>query len=397
MKIKILSFVIILSIFCLSACSPAQEDIERINDFSAKLTSFGPSNSSQGIREMALYSADILGISERVLNEVDGWVADEENNRFEKDILFYGILATVRLSIENGKISSVGFYDNTSKLDEAIPRILRGVEQIGEPDSIRVGGESSELSDLSLLPMRNLSGEDNDFLIMWHNVDIEGAQITIGVSHLDRTSIRITFYSISGDGATRPSSASTSINASEQEPIAEPTPEPLTDSLVEDFLLTLDSFTVRYDSIDRRFAIFNNTQTSGTRINVQLNVLDSGNMGLPLTVTYRGEGWIFFDEIIFAIDDDRFTKRNIKSYEKTTEVIRGGGGTVMERYAFATSDAIPIVRSIADARNVDIRLRGDKSIDFTLSSSEILNIRNLIKIYDMLNEYPELIEYISES
>lgn len=173
-------------------------------------------------------------------------------------------------------------------------------------------------------------------------------------------------------------------------------PEPLTSAEIGLFQAAVRQMQVSYDEIDRKYAIFGamdiTTASREAGFLLQLNVLADGRAGFGFIITYRGDGWIFFDEIVLAIDEERITISNISPNEKATDIIRGS--TVSEHYAIRAEYVIPILEQIADANAVTIRLRGDRTVDGELTAQELTNISIILRIHDMLQQHPELVNYI---
>jgi len=121
--------------------------------------------------------------------------------------------------------------------------------------------------------------------------------------------------------------------------------------------------------------------------------LSRGNLGYPsLVFNYDGTSWIFMDSATIAIGDVRhdfdFSRQNVGR-----DTRRGG---VNEWVIYLPSaQSLAVMRDMAEASSVDVRLRGSNGTqDHTLTTAELNGIRTIIALYDMLVERPELINHI---
>ncbi|MBE7063218.1 MAG: hypothetical protein E7390_05470 [Ruminococcaceae bacterium] len=97
---------------------------------------------------------------------------------------------------------------------------------------------------------------------------------------------------------------------------------------------------------------------------------------------YTGDDWVFFENITFAVDDERF----YKSFNYFDLIRDNEGWKVWEIANFeATAEDISILRAIADSTQTIVRFQGDDyNFDFTVSESDKQAIRDVLTAYDIL-------------
>lgn len=102
---------------------------------------------------------------------------------------------------------------------------------------------------------------------------------------------------------------------------------------------------------------------------------------------YQGETWIFFDELIFKIDNNERINLKIHKSDKTTEVFRRGGG-VLEHYSVPADEDMEVaIRKIANAQNVKMRFDGKSSYkERELTPQEIKEIANVVELFDLMRK-----------
>ena len=119
-------------------------------------------------------------------------------------------------------------------------------------------------------------------------------------------------------------------------------------------------------------------------INQRCSVLPYISVGsepiLRLRINYAGRDWVFFQGVIFAVDDKRYTKTF--GYN---EVLRdNAGGTVGEIVdVVADDDDIKMLREMADSKKTVIRFQGDDyRHDYTLTKADKDAIKDVLLVYD---------------
>ncbi len=107
------------------------------------------------------------------------------------------------------------------------------------------------------------------------------------------------------------------------------------------------------------------------------------NVWLQLICNYTEEDWVSFKEVIFAVDDARYTK-SFRYFDVVRQI--AGGGTVFEYIDFqATSSDIEMLWAIADSTETIVRFQGDDYYyDFTMTAGDKEAIREVLTAYDAL-------------
>lgn len=102
------------------------------------------------------------------------------------------------------------------------------------------------------------------------------------------------------------------------------------------------------------------------------------NVWTRIYVCYSGDDWIFFDRVIFLVDGKPIELHFDQFNHKSTEVVSGG---VYEWVDVPGIDYDILLSKIIMADNVKIKLSGKYSNSWTLSKSEIANIKDAVKGY----------------
>lgn len=104
---------------------------------------------------------------------------------------------------------------------------------------------------------------------------------------------------------------------------------------------------------------------------------------LRLVCNYTADDWVFFKQITFAADDERFTK-----YFNYFDITRdNGGGDVWEYIDVDVSEGNyeEILSAIADSSEAIVRFEGDDYYrDFTISAGDKEAIRQMLTVYNAL-------------
>lgn len=115
-------------------------------------------------------------------------------------------------------------------------------------------------------------------------------------------------------------------------------------------------------------------------------VSDDGHHAiLHIKFNYFGSSWLFWDELTFAVDNNRY-KKKFNSFSSTHDVANNG---VVENYDLSNpSDSdISILREIASSNETIIRFEGnDHYYDLTVSNSDKAAIAEVLDAYMSVTE-----------
>lgn len=116
----------------------------------------------------------------------------------------------------------------------------------------------------------------------------------------------------------------------------------------------------------------------------------SGDTITPRVVfLYRGDNWIFFDTVKVKADGTMYEIPLDTSDIKRDTV---SGGSVVERCDIvATQEILDIADAIIHSSNVSIRLQGDKSVTYSMNSSDE-TVRLIEIIADVLEPYQAIMK-----
>ena len=105
---------------------------------------------------------------------------------------------------------------------------------------------------------------------------------------------------------------------------------------------------------------------------------------LVVSFSYKGDDWIFFDEVQIKTGDNIDTIDLSKMSPSRTV----GSGIVYERYSvYPGENLINTLSNVAQAGEASIRLRGsDGHFDYTLDESIIQAIDETLKVYNQLSK-----------
>lgn len=104
---------------------------------------------------------------------------------------------------------------------------------------------------------------------------------------------------------------------------------------------------------------------------------------LRLVCNYTSDDWVFFKKIVFAVDDERYTK--IFNYFDVTRDNAYGDVWEYVDVDVSESNYEEILRAIADSTETIVRFEGDDYYrDFTVSAGDKDAIRQMLTVYDAL-------------
>ena len=103
---------------------------------------------------------------------------------------------------------------------------------------------------------------------------------------------------------------------------------------------------------------------------------------LRLLCNYTSDSWVFFDQMTFAVDDERY----YKTFSYFDVVRDNGGGDVWEYVDMEVSDAdVEMLWDIANSNETIIRFEGDDYVyDFTVNAADKEAIRQVLTVYEAL-------------
>lgn len=106
------------------------------------------------------------------------------------------------------------------------------------------------------------------------------------------------------------------------------------------------------------------------------------NAWICLVYNYTGDDWVFWKDVIFLVDGEKYTK----SFSNIDRSV--GYGDVVEHYQEAfnvgqamDTDDIKLLQAIADSDETIVRFSGDKIYDFTVSKKDKEMIKNVLDLY----------------
>ena len=109
---------------------------------------------------------------------------------------------------------------------------------------------------------------------------------------------------------------------------------------------------------------------------------DDSSTWLRLVYNYTGDDWVFYDSVIVAADDERFTK----SFNYFDIVHNNSGGDVWEYIdTDVGASEIEMLWAIANSSEALVRFQGDDySYDFTINETDKQAIRDALTAYEAL-------------
>lgn len=157
-------------------------------------------------------------------------------------------------------------------------------------------------------------------------------------------------------------------------------------SLLKNFQSHYDKFqdTFYYYPSIWKFASDGSILTDGeSYVRPYIGVNEGDNtVWILIAYLYTGDDWIFWDNAIFLIDGQKYTK-----YMEYYDIVHdNGGGTVWESInQGASASDIEMLQKIAMSNTTDVRLSGDNySSDFTISSTEKQAIQQVLNAFNAL-------------
>ena len=104
---------------------------------------------------------------------------------------------------------------------------------------------------------------------------------------------------------------------------------------------------------------------------------------LRLLCNYTGDDWVFFKQLTFAVDGERYYK-TFSYFDVTRD---NGGGDVWEYIDLEVSDAdIELLWAIANSQETIVRYEGDDySYDLTITDGDKQAIRDVLTVYEALS------------
>ena len=108
----------------------------------------------------------------------------------------------------------------------------------------------------------------------------------------------------------------------------------------------------------------------------------NNNVWLRLICNYTGDDWVFWKKLIFAVDDERYTK----TFSYYDIVRNNDGGIVWEYIDTDVSDSdVEMLWAIANSTETIVRFEGDDyTHDFTVNSDDKQAIRDVLTAYEAL-------------
>ena len=104
---------------------------------------------------------------------------------------------------------------------------------------------------------------------------------------------------------------------------------------------------------------------------------------LRLICNYTASDWVFFETIVFAVDDQRY----YKTFDYF-DVVRDNDWNSIWEYVdiVVDSEDLDLLRAIADSKKTIVRFQGDNYYDdFTVTASDKNAIKEMLEIYDAFN------------
>lgn len=100
---------------------------------------------------------------------------------------------------------------------------------------------------------------------------------------------------------------------------------------------------------------------------------------------YTGEDWVFFEKIVFAVDDQRYTK-TFDYYDVVRDNDSGDVWEYVDTTSVSSQD-IEIFWAIANSEKTIIRFEGDNHReDFVVSENDKQAIRDVLTLYELMQE-----------
>ena len=117
-------------------------------------------------------------------------------------------------------------------------------------------------------------------------------------------------------------------------------------------------------------------------------MISDGEMNYPgLSLTYRGNSWIYFDRITLEIDGVNVELSFDQEQVSRRTVTNGISETVGVH-------SLDIMRQLAEADEVVVHFLGESNREHTMNRWELNGIKLILELYDMVQARPLLMEHI---
>jgi hypothetical protein len=179
----------------------------------------------------------------------------------------------------------------------------------------------------------------------------------------------------------------------------------IANEMIDEFKSSVD---IEYDDVDKSYYIKPKNfaqlfQYTGLEPNLSIDEENLQMFSIILSTTHNE--WIFFDEIIFALDDERveidvdyiFKENQVFSYNKLKEYTllahTYNKNELAEASDFDTIDDFTLlVENIINSEKSKIRYSGEGSIDHVITTAEKERLKEFWDIYNILYENEKLVE-----
>lgn len=181
-------------------------------------------------------------------------------------------------------------------------------------------------------------------------------------------------------------------------------------SAIEEFRTLKRQVTVGYDSVDKTYQIVGKGYSTeyinvSNSTNVEAKVYvhkEDKTASFLLTFGFQQEDFIFTNSITIT-SGKHSTDLSVDYSDLKTEVYLGGisewamfidSSTYDGFYSVDApsldSDSIDVIDTLTSSKKVTIRFRGEGKRDHVVTDSEKKNIKNIRRMYELLQKYPEL-------
>lgn len=165
--------------------------------------------------------------------------------------------------------------------------------------------------------------------------------------------------------------------------------------------------TINYDEVNKEYKIAPKGYSTryvniGRNVNIEPRMHFDSSPTYIICVGFQQNDWVFFKEVIFAIDDTRDTW-DLDYFSRGSDVIFGGGiaewylvahSELLAGYHSQAKDMAKLMDSIIKSNNATIRFQGDGYRDHTITNKEKQTIKDLWTLYNILEENPSLFELL---
>lgn len=165
--------------------------------------------------------------------------------------------------------------------------------------------------------------------------------------------------------------------------------------------------TINYDEVKKEYKIAPKGYSTryvniGRNVNIEPRMTFDSSPMYIICVGFQQNDWVFFKQVIFAIDDTRDTW-DLDYFSRGSDVIFGGGiaewylvahSELLAGYHSQAKDMAKLMDSIIKSNNATIRFQGDGYRDHTITNKEKQTIKDLWTLYNILEENPSLFEIL---